>query len=155
MLGLVWYFWAFYSKLPKLLNHPFHSQLRERINSMARNWISAEPCDTTDAYFSRFQQRLHININTSGLGLGRGLCQFQDEKLWVIGFGSRKLVSAELKHHSSKVEFLVLKWAVCEHFRDYLFYVPHFGVYTDYTYNYNYTYSRLCCVDEGKTMFSL
>lgn len=28
-------------------------------------------------------------------------------------------------------EFLALKWAVCEKFRDYLYYAPHFTVYTD------------------------
>ncbi|KAI3351461.1 hypothetical protein L3Q82_020223, partial [Scortum barcoo] len=33
--------------------------------------------------------------------------------------------------HSGKLEFLALKWAVCEKFRDYLFYAPHFTVYTD------------------------
>lgn len=33
--------------------------------------------------------------------------------------------------HSGKLEFLALKWAVCKKFRDYLFYAPHFTVYTD------------------------
>ncbi len=27
--------------------------------------------------------------------------------------------------HSGKLEFLALKWAICEKFRDYLFYAPH------------------------------
>lgn len=33
--------------------------------------------------------------------------------------------------HSGMLEFLALKWAVCDKFRDYLFYAPHFVVYTD------------------------
>ncbi|KAI5613075.1 hypothetical protein C0J50_11435 [Silurus asotus] len=33
--------------------------------------------------------------------------------------------------HSGKLEFLALKWAVCEKFRDYLFYAPHFTIFTD------------------------
>ncbi|KAI3353882.1 hypothetical protein L3Q82_005090 [Scortum barcoo] len=33
--------------------------------------------------------------------------------------------------HSGKLEFLALKWSICERFRDYLYYVPHFVVYTD------------------------
>lgn len=33
--------------------------------------------------------------------------------------------------HSGKLEFLALKWAVCEEFRGYLFYAPHFTIYTD------------------------
>lgn len=31
--------------------------------------------------------------------------------------------------HSGKLEFLALKWAVCEKFGDYLFYAPHFSVH--------------------------
>ena len=34
-------------------------------------------------------------------------------------------------HHSAKLEFLALKWSICDHFRDYLYYVPSFTVYTD------------------------
>lgn len=60
------------------------------------------------------------------------MLQFQDEKLRVIGFGSRTLGGAEMKYHTSKLEFLALKWTVCEHVEDYLFYVPHFEVDTDY-----------------------
>lgn len=33
--------------------------------------------------------------------------------------------------HSSKLEFLALKWAMCDKFRDYLYYAPTFTVYTD------------------------
>ena len=33
--------------------------------------------------------------------------------------------------HSGKLEFLALKWAITEHFRDYLYYAPSFVVYTD------------------------
>ena len=33
--------------------------------------------------------------------------------------------------HSGKLEFLALKWAISDHFRDYLYYSPPFVVYTD------------------------
>lgn len=33
--------------------------------------------------------------------------------------------------HSRKLKFLALKWAVYEKFRDYIFYTPHFTIYTD------------------------
>lgn len=51
----------------------------------------------------------------------------------VIGYGSRTLTPTEQNYHlhSGKLEFLVLKRAVCDKFRDYLFYAPHFVVYTD------------------------
>ena len=42
----------------------------------------------------------------------------------VILYGSRTLVGSEEKYHSSKLEFLVLKWAICDHFRNHLFYTP-------------------------------
>lgn len=33
------------------------------------------------------------------------------------------------KHHSSKLEFLELKWTICKHFSDQLYYAEHFDVY--------------------------
>ncbi len=51
----------------------------------------------------------------------------------VIGFASRTLTPVEKKYHlhSGKLEFLALKWAITEQFRDYLFYAKHFTLYTD------------------------
>ncbi len=51
----------------------------------------------------------------------------------VIGYGPRTLTNAEKNYHllSGKLEFLALKWAISEHFRDYLYYAPSFVVYTD------------------------
>ena len=56
-----------------------------------------------------------------------------DGKMSVIGYGSRTLTPSEKNYHlhSGKLEFLALKWAVTEHFKDYLFYAPFFTVYTD------------------------
>lgn len=66
-------------------------------------------------------------------GLGAILYQQQDGKLRAIGYGSRTLTPAERNYnlHSGKLEFLALKWAVCEKFRDYLYHAPHFTIYTD------------------------
>ena len=36
-----------------------------------------------------------------------------------------------INYDSGKLEFLALKWAVCDHFRDYLYYASEFAVYTD------------------------
>ena len=48
-------------------------------------------------------------------------------------YGSRSLSPAEKSYHlhSGKLEFLALKWAICDHFRDYLYYALSFTVYTD------------------------
>lgn len=74
-----------------------------------------------------------LHTDASEQGLGAVLYQQQDGKLRVIGYGSRTLSPAEKNYclHSGKLEFLALKWAVCEKFRDYLYYAPHFTIYTD------------------------
>ena len=80
-----------------------------------------------------FSQPFVLHTNASQEGLGAVLYQRQDGKIRVIGYGSRSLTKAERNYHlhSGKLEFLALKWAVCEHFRDYLYYAPHFVMYTD------------------------
>uniref|UniRef100_A0A8C5PEK4 Gypsy retrotransposon integrase-like protein 1 n=1 Tax=Leptobrachium leishanense TaxID=445787 RepID=A0A8C5PEK4_9ANUR len=51
----------------------------------------------------------------------------------VIAYGSRTLTPPEKNYHmhSGKLEFLALKWAICERFRDYLYHACSFVVYTD------------------------
>lgn len=80
-----------------------------------------------------FDQPFVLHTDASEQGLGAVLYQQQNGKLRVIGYGSRTLSPAERNYHlhSGKLEFLALKWAVCEKFRDYLFYAPHFTIYTD------------------------
>ena len=74
-----------------------------------------------------------LHTDASNEGLGAVLYQRQSGKMRVIGYGSRTLTTAEKNYHlhSGKLEFLALKWAVCEQFRDYLYYAPSFTVYTD------------------------
>ena len=47
-----------------------------------------------------------------------------------MAYGSQALTIHEKNYHSTKLEFLALKWAVTEHFREYLLYQP-FVVKTD------------------------
>ncbi|KAK3742618.1 hypothetical protein QZH41_000460, partial [Actinostola sp. cb2023] len=74
-----------------------------------------------------------LHTDASNDGLGAVLYQRQEGKMRVIGYGSRALTAAEKNYHlhSGKLEFLALKWAVCEQFRDHLYYSPHFTIYTD------------------------
>ena len=54
-------------------------------------------------------------------GLGAVLLQKQADKWYhPIAYGSRALMPHEKNYHSTKHEFLVLKWAVTEHFKEYL-----------------------------------
>ena len=58
-------------------------------------------------------------------GLGAVLSQKQDDgRYHPVAYASRGLKGGELKYHSSKLEFLALKWAVTEQFREYLQYQP-------------------------------
>ena len=57
--------------------------------------------------------------------------QYKDKKVKIFGYGSRALAKAEQKYHSGKLEFLSLKWAVCEQFPGYLTYAKQTEVYTD------------------------
>lgn len=74
-----------------------------------------------------------LHTDASEQGLGAALYQKQGSKLRVIAYGSRTLTAAERNYHlhSTKLEFLALKWAVTKQFRDYLYYAPNFTVYTD------------------------
>ena len=74
-----------------------------------------------------------VHCDASETGLGSVLYQRQNGKLRVISFASRTLSPAERNYHlhSSKLEFLALKWAVTEKFSDYLHHGPPFEVFTD------------------------
>ena len=80
-----------------------------------------------------FSQPFVVHTDASQEGLGAVLYHRQDGKMRVTGYGSRSLTKAERNYHlhSGKLEFLALKWAVCQYFRDYLYYAPHFVIYTD------------------------
>lgn len=83
--------------------------------------------------FPEFSQPFTLHTDASNQGLGAVLYQKQNGKLRVIAYGSRTLTGAEKNYHlhSGKLEFLALKWAITEKFRDYLYYAPFFTVYTD------------------------
>ena len=75
-----------------------------------------------------------LHTDASNKGLGAVLYQRQSGEMHVIGCGSAgTLVPAEKNYHlhSRKLEFFALKWAICEQFRDNLYYVPSLVVYTD------------------------
>ncbi|XP_057312708.1 uncharacterized protein LOC130654184 [Hydractinia symbiolongicarpus] len=81
--------------------------------------------------YPNYDDEFFLHVDASGLRLGCILYQKQHDKTCVIGYGSRTLLPAETKYHSSKLEFLGLKWAVTEKFREYLAYADHFTVFTD------------------------
>lgn len=83
--------------------------------------------------FPDFETPFVLHTDASNDGLGAVLYQKQEGKLRVIAYASRTLTPAEKRYHlhSGKLEFLALKWAICDRFRDYLYYSPPFTVFTD------------------------
>ena len=81
--------------------------------------------------FADFEKEFQLETDASSEGLGAVLSQKQPDGKWhPIAFGSHELKGGEAKYHSSKLEFLALKWAITEQFREYLQYQP-FTMLTD------------------------
>ena len=81
--------------------------------------------------FADYTKDFLLEMDTSKEGLGAVLSQKQGDG-WFhwVAYGSWGLSTYKKNYHSTKLEFLVLKWAVMEHFKEYLLYQP-FLVKTD------------------------
>ena len=73
-----------------------------------------------------FSKEFELHTDASTIGLGAVL--YQDGK--VIAYASRALTKSEKNYSAFKLEFLALKWAITEKFKDYLA-LQHFTVFTD------------------------
>ena len=81
--------------------------------------------------FPDFEKPFLLETDASKEGLGAVLSQKQSDGWYhPVAFGSRSLTPVKKNYHSSKLEFLALKWSVTEHFKKYLTYAP-FVVRTD------------------------
>ena len=78
-----------------------------------------------------YSKEFFLHTDASAAGLGAILYQRQDKDVRVIAYASRTLKPSEKNYHSSKLEFLAMKWAITEKFRDYLGYADNFKVFTD------------------------
>lgn len=80
--------------------------------------------------FPDYSQPFEVHTDASLQGLGAVLYQNQNGTKRVISYASRSLSRAERNYPAHKMEFLALKWAITEKFKDYL-YGNSFTVYTD------------------------
>ena len=81
--------------------------------------------------FADYTKDFLFNMDTSKEGLGVVLSQKQADGWYhLVAYGSWALTAHEKNYHSTNLEFLVLKWAITQHFKEYLLYQP-FLVRTD------------------------
>ena len=81
--------------------------------------------------FTDYTKDFLLKTDTSKEGLEVVLSKKQaDGHYHPVIYGSWALTAHEKNYHSTKLEFLVLKWAITEHFKEYLLYQP-FIVRTD------------------------
>ena len=103
-----------------------HPEVQEAVDILKRKVQS-----TPVLVFPDFNKPFLLETDASKEGLGVVLSQKQsDGHYHPVTFGSCSLTSSEKNYHSSKLEFLALKWSVTEHFKEYLVYSP-FVVWTD------------------------
>lgn len=114
--------------LPPNTPIPWRESHQQTLNSLIDKLIEPPILGYPDV-----TQPFVLHTDASQEGLGAVLYQRQNSKMVVVGYGSRTLTPPEKNYHmhSGKLEFLALKWAICERFRDYLYHAPHFVVYTD------------------------
>ena len=71
--------------------------------------------------FTDYIKLFLLETDASKDGLGAVLSQKQvDGWYHPVAYGSRALTPHKKNYHSTKLKFLALKWAVTEHFKEYL-----------------------------------
>ena len=136
-LGATGYFRCFvkgYTRIAKPLN-----DLLQGENSKLKSQLLGLPPDALATFqelkvkcltaqvlaFMDFKKPFLLETDASIEGLGAVLSQKQDDGQYhPVGYASRGLKGGESRYHSSKLEFLALKWAVTDQFKAYLQYQP-------------------------------
>lgn len=70
--------------------------------------------------YANFNLPFILEVDASHEGLGAVLSQEQEGKIRPIAYASRSLHQAERNYSSMKLEFLAMKWAMAQKFREYL-----------------------------------
>ena len=81
--------------------------------------------------FADYTKNFLLETDALKEGLGGVLSQKQEDGWFhLVAYSSWALSTHKKNYHSTKLEFLALKWAITEHFKEYLLYQP-FLVRTD------------------------
>ena len=95
-------------------------------------WALKQACMNSPVLsFANYTKDFLLKMDASKEGFGAILSQKQEDGWFhLVAYGSWALTTHAKNFHSTKLEFLVLKWAIMEHFKEYLLYQP-FLVKTD------------------------
>lgn len=70
--------------------------------------------------YADYSLPFELHTDASQIALGAVLYQMQGGVKRVISYASRNLTKSERNYPAHKLEFLALKWAVCDRFKDYM-----------------------------------
>ncbi|KAK7880967.1 hypothetical protein WMY93_032421 [Mugilogobius chulae] len=95
------------------------SDLKEKLKRVGLSEIDIDQCHASQ---SDFTQPLILSIDASLDGLGAVLSQVPEgeKKARPIAFASKTLTNSQKKYPAHRLEFLALKWSVCEKFSHWL-----------------------------------
>ena len=146
-LGFVGYYRRFiknFSRITKPIREVITGLENQSKRTVKRTYIEwTDAADTAFEYlkamcvstpilaYADYQLPFTLHTDSSTDGLGAVLYQKQDGKLRVIAYASRSVSKAESNYPAHRLEFLALKWAVCEKFHEYLYGSKSFEVFTD------------------------
>uniref|UniRef100_A0A669F658 Gypsy retrotransposon integrase-like protein 1 n=1 Tax=Oreochromis niloticus TaxID=8128 RepID=A0A669F658_ORENI len=116
-------------KQPSNINLPFGEDWTHECENAFKTLIERLTSAPVLA-FANPQLPYVLHTDASREGLGAALYQEQDGKLRAVAYASRGLSKSERNYPTHKLEFLALKWAVCEKFNSYL-YGANFTIVTD------------------------
>ena len=73
--------------------------------------------------FTDYTKDFSLETDASKEGLGAVLSQKQEDgQFHLVVYGRQAFTAHEKNYHSTKLVFLALKWAITEHFKEYLLY---------------------------------
>ena len=142
-LGLIGHYRQFIKGFTQIAQ-PLKEHLAREGASRKSEWVSLsedaletfqalkQACMSTPILaFADYTKDFLLKTDASKEGLGVVLSQKQADGWYhLVAHGSWALTAHEKNYHSTKLEFLALKWAITEHFKEYLLYQP-FLVRTD------------------------
>ena len=142
-LGLIGHYRQFIKRFAKIAQ-PLNEHLAGEGASRKLEWVSLSE-EALEAFqalkqacmnspvlaFADYTKDFLLEMDASKEGLGAVLSQKQEDgQFHLVAYGSWALTTHDKNYHSTKLEFPALKWAVTEHFKEYLLYQP-FLVKTD------------------------